>query len=176
MNSHSSRHRVTTVLKQPTRIQREPHHRIPIWSCSRWGLPCRSVTELAVRSYRTISPLPNPRKEYWRYLSVALSVDSRRPGVTWHLALWSRTFLGILSDDATVQPTSPPPIITQHLTLCLPRNEHTFGLRRYKRFYAISVRLIQHLTEHKAASKPDITHKIHVFKNYARKISKFIDI
>ncbi len=62
INSHSSRHRVTTVLKQPTRIQREPRHRIPIWSCSRWGLPCRSVTELAVRSYRTISPLPNPRK------------------------------------------------------------------------------------------------------------------
>ncbi len=92
MNSHSSRHRVTTVLKQPTRIQRGPHHRIPIWSCSRWGLPCRSVTELAVRSYRTISPLPNPRKEYWRYLSVALSVDSRRPGVTWHLALWSPDF------------------------------------------------------------------------------------
>ncbi|AAF83866.1 hypothetical protein XF_1056 [Xylella fastidiosa 9a5c] len=88
----------------------------------------------------------------------------------------ARTFLGILSDDATAQPTSPPPIITQHLTLCLPRKEHAFGIERYKRFYAISVRLIQHLTEHKAASKPDITHKIHVFKNYGRKISKFIDI
>jgi len=27
-----------------------------------------------------------------RYLSVALSVDSRRPGVTWHSALWSPDF------------------------------------------------------------------------------------
>jgi len=35
---------------------------IPIRFCSRWGLPCRSccVAEGAVRSYRTLSPLPAP--------------------------------------------------------------------------------------------------------------------
>src|SRR5690606_689899 len=33
---------------------------LPIWSCSRWGLPCRPVARLAVRSYRTVSPLPDP--------------------------------------------------------------------------------------------------------------------
>ncbi len=37
-------------------------------------------------------PLPAPRKERRRYLSVALSVGLRRPGVTWHLALWSPDF------------------------------------------------------------------------------------
>ncbi len=92
VNSHSSRRYVTAALKQPTRIQRGPRQWIPIWSCSRWGLPCRSVTGLAVRSYRTISPLPAPRRERRRYLSVALSVGLRRPGVTWHLALWSPDF------------------------------------------------------------------------------------
>ncbi|CBA17300.1 hypothetical protein XALC_2823 [Xanthomonas albilineans GPE PC73] len=118
VDSHSSRRTVTGTLEQPTRTRRGPRHEVPIWSCSRWGLPCRSVTGLAVRSYRTISPLPAPRhpatvaERAWpmprianalqqrqrggegrrRYLSVALSVGSRRPGVTWHLALWSPDF------------------------------------------------------------------------------------
>lgn len=30
----------------------------PIWSCSEWGLPADLVTEVAVRSYRTVSALP----------------------------------------------------------------------------------------------------------------------
>ena len=65
----------------------------PIWSCSRWGLPCRwrcrprgallphhfTLTGTACAALR-------------RYLSVALSVDSRPPGVTWHRALWSPDF------------------------------------------------------------------------------------
>ena len=93
VDSHSSRRRVTATLKQPTRRHRGPRHCLPIWSCSRWGLPCRSVAGLAVRSYRTISPLPAPGcPGRWRYLSVALSVGSRRPGVTWHRALWSPDF------------------------------------------------------------------------------------
>ena len=47
------------------------------------------VTERAVRSYRTISPLP---AEAGGIFSAALAVDSRPPGVTWHLALWSPDF------------------------------------------------------------------------------------
>ena len=58
LDSHSSRRIVADTLKQPTRRHRGPRHSLPIWSCSRWGLPCRSVAGLAVRSYRTISPLP----------------------------------------------------------------------------------------------------------------------
>ncbi len=58
VDSHSSGRMVTHTLKQPTRRLCGSHHRLPIWSCSRWGLPCRSVAGLAVRSYRTISPLP----------------------------------------------------------------------------------------------------------------------
>ena len=44
-------------------------------------------------SYRTISPLPPAAGgDRRRYVSVALSVGSRRPGVTWHPARWSPDF------------------------------------------------------------------------------------
>jgi len=51
--------RVATHLERPTRTRYGPHHRVPIWSCSERGLPSpRTVASRAVRSYRTISPLP----------------------------------------------------------------------------------------------------------------------
>ncbi len=46
----------------------------------------------AVRSYRTISPLPNHSTWSGGIFSAALSVGSRPPGVTWHPALWSPDF------------------------------------------------------------------------------------
>jgi len=45
-----------------------------------------NVATDAVRSYRTLSPLPALLR-LGGLLSVALSVGSRPPGVTWHLAL-----------------------------------------------------------------------------------------
>lgn len=97
VSSHSSRSCVAAGLERPTRERRGPRHGSPIRSCSRWGLPCRSVARLAVRSYRTVSPLPDPvtpsaQPAIGGLLSVALSVGSRRPGVTWHPALWSPDF------------------------------------------------------------------------------------
>ena len=47
------------------------------------------VTDNAVRSYRTLSPLPTV---VGGLLSAALSVGFRPPGVTWHPALWSPDF------------------------------------------------------------------------------------
>jgi hypothetical protein len=59
VDSHSSRPDVAVRLKQPTREQRGPRQCSPIWSCSRWGLPCHAaLSPRAVRSYRTVSPLP----------------------------------------------------------------------------------------------------------------------
>ncbi len=119
VDSHSSRRYVAATLKQPTRIQRGPRQWIPIWSCSRWGLPCRSVARLAVRSYRTISPLPAFRGRRRRYLSVALSVGLRRPGVTWHPALWSPDFpRHPRKDDATVWPAPPTRILAYARPSC----------------------------------------------------------
>jgi len=60
-DSHSSRPGVAAWLQQPTREQRGPRYRSPIWSCSEWGLPCRTaLAPYAVRSCRTLSPLPVP--------------------------------------------------------------------------------------------------------------------
>ena len=42
-DSHSSRPDVAVWLQQPTREQRGPRYRSPIWSCSEWGLPCRTA-------------------------------------------------------------------------------------------------------------------------------------
>ena len=52
------------------------------------------VATCAVRSYRTLSPLPSysASEQPGGLLSVALSVGSRPPGVTWHPALWSPDF------------------------------------------------------------------------------------
>ncbi len=53
-------------------------------------------------------PYHASRRTVRRYLSVALSVGLRRPGVTWHLALWSPDFpRHPRKDDATVWPTPP---------------------------------------------------------------------
>ena len=56
--------------------------------------PAVRVTTNAVRSYRTFSPLPtrHPKMSVGGIFSVALSVDSRRPDVIWHPALWSPDF------------------------------------------------------------------------------------
>ena len=63
--------------------------------------PATTVTNRAVRSYRTISPLPavhllmdKPiiKEQTGGIFSVALSVGSHLPGVTWHPALWSPDF------------------------------------------------------------------------------------
>jgi len=125
-NNHSSGHTVTGNLKRPTRIQCGPHHRIPIWPCSGRGLPShRLLPTCAVRSYRTLSPLPRQHRSLLRHprgglLSAALSVGSRPPGVTWHPVLWSPDFPPAAIHQyiehryidtqrlAIVQPTPPP--------------------------------------------------------------------
>jgi hypothetical protein len=71
--------------------------RFPIWSCSRWGLPCRRMLPPARCALTApFHPyLPRPActcHDIGGLLSVALSVGSRPPGVTWHLALWSPDF------------------------------------------------------------------------------------
>ena len=54
----------------------------------------QAVTSCAVRSYRTISPLPavTNKSGAGGIFSAALSVGSRHPGITWHPALWSPDF------------------------------------------------------------------------------------
>src|SRR5438477_6870198 len=53
------------------------------------GYRATPVARRAVGSYPTVSPLPLDKGGLF---SVALSVASRRPGVTWQSALWSSDF------------------------------------------------------------------------------------
>ena len=89
---------ITAHLKQPTRVQRGP--RLPPSPCGKglellFGLApsgvyhAARVTTCAVRSYRTLSPLPS---EEGGLLSAALAVGLHRPDVIWHPALWSPDF------------------------------------------------------------------------------------
>ncbi len=69
--------------------------RTPLFGLAPGGVyPAVPVAKNAVRSYRTISPLPNIGEKPMSggIFSAALSVDLRLPGVTWHPALWSPDF------------------------------------------------------------------------------------
>ncbi len=107
VDSHSSRRNVTVTLKQPTRRHCGPQHSLPIWSCSRWGLPCRSVAGLAVRSYRTISPLPDLRRAIGGIFLLHFPSARAAQALPGTVPCGARTFLGIVSNDATVWPTPP---------------------------------------------------------------------
>jgi hypothetical protein len=68
-NGHSSRMRVTTHLKQPTRELRGPRMRSPIWSCSERGLPCRHCCQrrgALLPHHFTLTKYSQPTT--WRYI------------------------------------------------------------------------------------------------------------
>ena len=100
-----------------TRASVGPTLAAPICPCSRWGLPSRHVAMTLVRSYRTVSAFLPPSHPGGRvFFSVALSVGSRRPAVSWHPALWSPDFPHApIRDRAAVWPT-PWPILAAETT------------------------------------------------------------
>ncbi len=92
-NSHSSGTCVTASLKRPTRIHRGPRQWIPIWPCSERGLPCRGLLPAARCALTApFHPYRQRKRCLGGLLSVALSVGSHPPGVTWRSALWSPDF------------------------------------------------------------------------------------
>ena len=101
VDNHSSGTHVAVRLKRPTRKHARAARCSFELPASLFGLApsgvCRAVpvTRTAVRSYRTLSPLPACRlapADVGGLLSVALSVGSRPPGVTWRPALRSPDF------------------------------------------------------------------------------------
>jgi hypothetical protein len=123
-SNHSSGTRVTAGLERPTRKRARialrtpplpkkwPAPRLPYLALLQVGFAVPpSVATGAVRSYRTLSPLPAftcDREDLGGLLSVALSVGSRPPGVTWHLIRRSPDF------------PPPPPKREQRLPSRLP--------------------------------------------------------
>ncbi len=90
VDNHSSGMHVAMHLKRPTRERRGPRQCSPIWSCSGWGLPCHGCCQprgALLPHHFTLTCASTGG-----IFSVALSVGSRLPGVTWHPALWSPDF------------------------------------------------------------------------------------
>ena len=85
--------RVASHLMRPTRDSNgSGQASSPIWPCSGWGLPCRICYQIRgglLPHLFTLTPQANSRGGLF---SVALSVASRRPGVTWQPTLWSSDF------------------------------------------------------------------------------------
>src|SRR5437660_10839363 len=80
----------------------------PIWPCSRWGLPCRRVLPPTRCALTAPFTLAGPARDWGGLLSVALSVGSRPPGVTWHPIRRSPDFPPLppsLAEAATARPT-----------------------------------------------------------------------
>ena len=98
VDSHSSGPPIAGRLKQPTRNQRGPRQWFPIWSCSRWGLPCRPVARLAVRSYRTISPLPASRRTVGGIFLLHFPSTRAAQALPGIVPCGARTFLGTIRD------------------------------------------------------------------------------
>ena len=94
LDSHSSRHAVADMLKQPTRMLGEPRQRIlfglapnGVWPATRC---CQRHGALLPHHFTlTCAVLPRPSAVM---LSVPLSVASRRPAVSRHSALRSPDF------------------------------------------------------------------------------------
>src|SRR5205807_4821646 len=104
---------VASHLMRPTRSSDDPGRvSLLTWPCSDWGLPCHG-------RYRHVRwALTPPFHPYpWipgGLISVALSVASRRPGVTWQSALWSSDFPRHATPTSAPRPSRPT--ATQHLS------------------------------------------------------------
>ena len=72
--------------------KRGPRPQVPIWPCSRWGLPSRGMLPPARCALTAPFHPYQMRNAIGGLLSAALSVGSRPPGVTWHLVLRSPDF------------------------------------------------------------------------------------
>jgi len=79
----------------------------PIWPCSGRGLPCRACYQArgALLPHRFTLASRRRTCGFGGLLSVALSVGSRPPGVTWRPALWSPDFPPAAEPRAVAWPT-----------------------------------------------------------------------
>ena len=85
-------------------------------------MPCRRVlppTRCALTA--PFHPCRRPEGRLGGLLSVALSVGSRRPGVTWHPALWSPDFPPPPNDGSDCLADSDHDSTTRHMIRRLPK-------------------------------------------------------
>ena len=83
IDDHLSSSAVTNGIKRPTRKRSGPPYAFYSVLLRMGFTYALHVTTQAVVSYTAIPPLPH----MWRYISVALSLESPPPDVIWHPAL-----------------------------------------------------------------------------------------
>ena len=134
-DDHSSGTPVTERLMRPTRRHLRAagcQRRASLFGLAPEGV-CRAVSVAAdaVRSYRTLSPLPAGRMsdDIGGLLSVALSVGSRRPGVTWPLALRSPDFPPPPRTAAAIAWPTPQVTLGQATWMRKHRSQHGDGFK-----------------------------------------------
>jgi len=105
VDDHSSRRIIADTLKQPTRIERGPRHADAYLVLLRveFTMPC-TIAGHAVRSYRTLSPLPRLRGAVSSLLHWSSGYPAQPLAGT--LPYVARTFLPCAS-VASVQRRSP---------------------------------------------------------------------
>lgn len=91
-SNHLSGMFVAKHLKRPTQTQYGSYYRVLIWSCSKRGLPCRDCYQPRGALLPHLFTLTPSLKCWGGLFSVALSVGSHLPGVTWRFTLWSPDF------------------------------------------------------------------------------------
>ncbi len=104
--------------------------RIPIRSCSRWGLPCQCCCQhrgALLPHHFTLTPKLSEGNLKSGIFSVALSVSVNCPGVTWHPALWSPDFPPyaaksdfVTQSDCLANSRRETTLITQRLQISQP--------------------------------------------------------
>lgn len=133
VDSHSSRPAIAHWLKQPTRVQYGPYHVNPYLALLRveFTVP-RTVTSRAVRSYRTLSPLPDPTCVGHRRFALCCTGRGFPPqALPGTLPCGARTFLPFarlhprVDDDeaATVWSASARSIVGLHAAVTLRSGE-----------------------------------------------------
>ena len=101
-NDHLSRTAVTNSFKRPTWKQIGQIYGFLFGLASDGVYMAPPVTSRTVVSYTAFPPLPSFR---WRYISVALALESPPPDVIRHPALWSPDFPHLQYAAAIIHPT-----------------------------------------------------------------------
>src|SRR2546430_1455149 len=105
-DGHLSGVAVASHLTRPTRSSSDPGRvSLLTWPCSDWGLPCHACCQArgGLLPHRFTLTLGIKGGLF----SVALSVASRRPGVTWQSALWSSDFPRHATPTGMPRPSRP---------------------------------------------------------------------
>jgi hypothetical protein len=145
VDSHSSGMRVAAHLKRPTRepvraARRSRRLRVPLFGLAPGGVyraaACYHRRGALLPHLFTLAAPPQIVAGHGGLFSVALSVGSRPPGVTWHPALRSPDFPPSLRSSRLGRKATARPTPTSIISVCLSAGASVFAARLTHRMAA----------------------------------------